>query len=134
MMTAIVGLLVPAEGPARIVTVDRDDVRALAGLIGAEYLEYVRTPLDRVAMLADEEGLLTGRPTSPVTGLLYAGRIVGDVLIAGEVETVDGLDVADLTSRQLTLVAKALGLDELEWERLRGAQRAVFATREWVAP
>ena len=105
MSTPTEVLLIPTAVPARMVTVAAGDFRSMAQAIGAEYVEHVRTPLPGVAMLVDEEGLLRGRDESPVAGILYPGRIVGDVLVGSEVYVDGGIDVGTLTPEHLQAVS-----------------------------
>lgn len=110
MSATIRGLLVPADDTAvRVVTAGEYE---LADTINADYVEYVRTPLDGVTMIVDEEGLITGRRFNRhVSGRLH-NMIVGDVLVLGEMLAADGgLDVTDLTDEQLVVVCGVLGID-----------------------
>ena len=108
-------MLVPADPalPVSMVDVDHDH-RALAAAIGADWIEHVRTPIPRLAMIVDEEGHVTGRPLNKrVSGVLYPGAICGDVLIASETHSRDGgIDVISLVAlhvHQLDLVGLRAG-------------------------
>lgn len=92
--TPIPAILVPADfnKPVRQVDIaDPHDFRALADLIGCTWLEYVRTPIEGVWMVVNEEGLYAdgAQVNRRVSGILYPGRIVGDVLIVGIAATPD---------------------------------------------
>lgn len=104
-------LLVPTDQakPSEYVDVDHDH-RAITARIGAEWIERVRTPAPGIAMLIDEEGLLTDRPINGrVSGVLYPGPIHGDVLLVGEVDTPEGLDYGDVPEIPSTsLISKLL--------------------------
>lgn len=112
-MSKIRALRIPTSGPLTLVEVQAADYRTMARTIGADYIEHVRTPLAGIAMLVDEEGALkTSREVNiPVSGILYRGRVFGDVLIFGEVDGPEGRDVAHLTDEDLARVCERLGVE-----------------------
>lgn len=83
-------------------------VEGVTSAIGARYFERVRTVLTAdfgVVLVVDEEGLLRGREVNRRATWLYPGhvvgrQIVGDVLLAAEAETDDGIDFVSLTYEQ----------------------------------
>ena len=101
-------LLVPADQPPRWIEIPAT-WQGMAAVIGAEYIEHVRTPYAGVAMLVDESGRITDRRLNRhVAGVLYPGVIAGDVLVCGEVDTPGGSDIASLAGHDGLL--RELGL------------------------
>ena len=91
--------LIPADPatPCRIIDVAAGDYRAMASVIGAEYIERVRTPVPSMVLGVDESGALKGLAENlRVSGLLYPGSICGDVLVLSEGTTFDGIDFVTL--------------------------------------
>ena len=90
------------------------DYQAVAEVIGAQWIEHVRTVLPDVALIVDEEGLLDGRWFNALASSLYshfASRVVGDVLVFSELDTGAGRDITDLSDEHLGLVAALLGIN-----------------------
>ena len=79
------GLLLPADAdqPVRTIQVRPDNTRDMAKLIGCQWIELVRTPIENVAMIVNEEGLLADKRLNMLASTLYPGPIVGDVLLLG---------------------------------------------------
>ena len=106
-----------------------NDWRAMARVIGngCQYIERVRTWLDGVVMIVDEEGWISKKgerederevlKNERASGTLYPGNVAGTVLIVGEknIWTGDGpdIDFCNLTLMQMTKVASALGVTSL---------------------
>lgn len=103
-------VLMPVRGAMSLIEVDVNDWRALAKAIGSEYIERVRIPVPDAAMIVDEEGLFTEKPTNWAAFGLYPGVIVGDVLIVGEVETPEGADFAGLSDESLSVLCSRMGI------------------------
>ena len=79
------GLLLPADAnqPVRNIQVRPDNTRDMAKLIGCQWIELVHTPIESVAMIINEEGLLGDKRLNMLASTLYPGPIVGDVLLLG---------------------------------------------------
>ncbi len=83
-----------------------------------------KRPGDCVNMLVDEEGLLKGLPYNMVGSYLYETDIhkhyiVGNILIAGEVMTEDGICFCDISEEQFNLLyPKLKNITEKARERL----------------
>lgn len=106
-------LHVPADPAQPITWIDVPHRwEALAHAIGAKYIEPVRTLFPGVALVADEEGLLTGRRSNPrIAGILYPGLIVGDVLVCCETyDPIEGLEFASLTGDDQLHRLRGLGI------------------------
>ena len=116
MTATITGLLLPADGTTpRLVQTPADDYRAIAKLIGCNYLEHVRTVIPGVVMLVDEEGAIRADGFRVLNlqssaGRLYPGHIFGDVIVYSESMTDFGLDVVDLQPEDLLTVCSRLGI------------------------
>lgn len=79
-------LLVPTgDAKPQLIQLD-DDWRAMARVIGCEYVERVRTPIEGLVFYCDEEFLLKSpRPEPNRVGYeLYPGPIHGNVLLCKE--------------------------------------------------
>ena len=124
MSAQLRALLVPVHGNPRLVEVvshwrdlldDSDSperVRTMGDAIGADWIEFVRTPLPDVAMIVDEEGWLREREVNATaTGRLYPGFVVGDVLVMSDEDTPEGRDVVSLTDEHLALVCERLHIE-----------------------
>lgn len=96
----MIALLIPADAavPCRLIDV-ANELAALTGAIGAEYIEHVRSWAGHgLALVVDEEGLIRDRDINTrVTGVLYPGVICGDVLVCRQEHGPNGLDLVDLT-------------------------------------
>ena len=109
-----------------------NDWRAMARAIGngCQYIERVRTWLDGVVMIVDEEGWIPKKgegvgegdgkevlKNERVSGTLCPGNVAGTALVVGEknIWTEDGpdIDFCNLTLMQMTKVASALGVTSL---------------------
>lgn len=101
-------LLVPTDGDPRVITLDVTDYRAIAKAIGCEWIERVRTPIEGVVLVVDEEGLYTDKPVNGWTSRMYPGPLKGHVLVVGETWVGDGIDFTGLTDEQLGLVSARL--------------------------
>ena len=93
-------LRIPANGVVEVVDVE-SDYRALAAVIGAEYVERVGLPLQGTSLILDEEGLLREHPLNPVTSLIFGHALVGDALLAAEGYVDDELDWIDCDPEDL---------------------------------
>lgn len=112
-MKKIRGLHITVDGTQRLIEVPAGDYRRMSKIIGAIYLEHVRTPLPDVAMLVDEEGALADdrQVNITVAGTLHRGRVFGDVLVFSETDGPEGRDVDHLTDEHLNLVCDRLGIE-----------------------
>lgn len=112
-MNTIRALRIPARGAITLVDLPAGGYQAMARAIDADYIEHVRTPLPGIAMLVDEEGALKARPevNIAVSGVLYRGRVFGDVLILAEVDGPEGRDVTHLDDTDLARVCERLGIE-----------------------
>ena len=97
------GLLLPADAnrSAQHIQVWPDDTRAMAKLIGCQWIELVRTPIENVAMIINEEGLLEDKRLNMLASTLYPGPIMGDVLLLG----LEGPATTALTEQALAVLA-----------------------------
>lgn len=97
------GLLLPADAdqPVRHIQVWPSDTRAMAELIGCQWIELVRTPIENVAMIINEEGLLEDKRLNMLASTLYPGPIMGDVLLLG----LEGPATTALTEQALAVLA-----------------------------
>lgn len=100
-------LRVPVDRPVNWLRLLSTNPSYLASQISANYIEIVRTAIPGVWLIVDEEGLYRDSPLTNrhVAGILYPGRIVGDALVVGSVETMDGPDIGGLTQEQLQELA-----------------------------
>lgn len=79
-------MLVPAgEDKPQLIQLD-EDWQAMARVIGCEYVERVRTPIENLVIYCDEEFLLKSPVPEPnrVGFVLYPGPIHGNVLLCKE--------------------------------------------------
>ena len=85
----ITALLVPAglTGEIRQVELPADSLEDMRRLIGCQWIEGVRTPIEGVRMWVDEEGRVTDQPLNGrASGALYPGGIHGNALLTGITE------------------------------------------------
>lgn len=88
------------------------DFRHLARSIKADSIERVRTRFPDIMLYVDEEGLLKPDPRLNLKAMLfYPGRIVGDVLITGEVMTNEGADIDTLPTEAVIRACQLMGVD-----------------------
>lgn len=79
-MTAAV--LIPAAGAMTQVDT-ADDAAAMAALIGCQWIDVIRTTIDGLHLVVDDEGRWSGRPPNLRASILTGRMIVGDVLLIG---------------------------------------------------
>ncbi len=115
------GLLVPVQPADRVERPRLVDVahdwQQIAQMLEARYVEHVRTPIEGVALLVDEEGGVAGRPVNwLVTHRLYPWLIYGPVLVVSETRDPadNALDVTSLHPTHLSLVRAALPVQDAE--------------------
>nr|DAT51166.1 MAG TPA: protein of unknown function (DUF3846) [Caudoviricetes sp.] len=103
------GLLLPAERaqPVRNIQVRPDNTRDMAKLIGCQWIELVRTPIENVAMIINEEGLLEDKRLNMLASTLYPGPIMGDVLLLG----LEGPATTALTEYALDALAQVFDIE-----------------------
>lgn len=103
------GLLLPADAdqPVRHIQVHPGDTRAMAKLIGCQWIELVRTPIENVAMIINEEGLLEDKRLNMLASTLYPGPIMGDVLLLG----LEGPATTALTEQALAVLADVFDIE-----------------------
>ena len=103
------GLLLPADAnqPAQHIQVRPDNTRDMAKLIGCQWIELVRTPIENVAMIINEEGLLGDKRLNMLASTLYPGPIMGDVLLLG----LEGPATATLTEQALAVLAEFFDIE-----------------------
>lgn len=101
-------VILPTDGVMFSEEVDIADLQTAASAIGADMVEVVRPAafaelgLPQYVLLVDESGALKdGRVMNPCASELYGWRrhgvrIYGDALVAKEVATDDGYDIAGL--------------------------------------
>lgn len=97
------GLLLPADAdrPIQRIQVRPDNTRDMANLISCQYVEFVLTPIENVAMIINEEGLLEDKRLNMLASTLYPGPIMGDVLLLG----LEGPATTALTEQALAVLA-----------------------------
>lgn len=103
------GLLLPADAnqPVRNIQVRPDNTRDMAKLIGCQWIELVRTPIENVAMIINEEGLLEDKRLNMLASTLYPGPIMGDVLLLG----LEGPATTSLTEQALDALARVFDIE-----------------------
>lgn len=103
------GLLLPADAnqPVRNIQVRPDNTRDMAKLIGCQWIELVRTPIESVAMIVNEEGRLGDKRLNMLASTLYPGPIVGDVLLLG----LEGPATTSLTEYALDALAQVFDIE-----------------------
>ena len=103
------GLLLPADAdqPVRTIQVRPDNTRDMAKLIGCQYVEFILPPIENVAMIVNEEGLLADKRLNMLASTLYPGPIVGDVLLLG----LEGPATTSLTGYALDALAQVFGIE-----------------------
>lgn len=103
------GLLLPADAnqPVRNIQVRPDNTRDMAKLIGCQWIELVRTPIESVAMIVNEEGRLGDKRLNMLASTLYPGPIVGDVLLLG----LEGSATTSLTEYALDALAQVFDIE-----------------------
>lgn len=103
------GLLLPADAnqPVRNIQVRPDNTRDMAKLIGCQWIELVRTPIENVAMIINEEGLLEDKRLNMLASTLYPGPIMGDVLLLG----LEGPATTSLTEQALAMLADVFDIE-----------------------
>ena len=103
------GLLLPADAdqPVRNIQVRPDNTRDMAKLIGCQWIELVRTPIENVAMIINEEGLLEDKRLNMLASTLYPGPIMGDVLLLG----LEGPATTALTEYALDALAQVFDIE-----------------------
>lgn len=119
------GLLLPADAnqPVQRIQVRPDNTRDMAKLIGCQYVELALTPIENVAMIVNEEGLLGGERLNMLASTLYPGPIVGDVLLLG----LEGPATTSLTEYDLAVLAQVFDIEpgrsalDIAKKRLGGA-------------
>ena len=103
------GLLLPADAdqPIQRIQVRPDNTRDMAKLIGCQWIELVRTPIENVAMIINEEGLLEDKRLNMLASTLYPGPIMGDVLLLG----LEGPATTALTEYALDALAQVFDIE-----------------------
>lgn len=103
------GLLLPADAdqPVRTIQVRPDNTRDMAKLIGCQYVEFILTPIENVAMIANEEGRLGGKRLNMLASTLYPSPIMGDVLLLG----LEGPATTSLTEYALDALAQVFDIE-----------------------
>ena len=103
------GLLLPADAnqPVQRIQVRPDNTRDMAKLIGCQWIELVRTPIENVAMIINEEGRLEDRRLNMLASTLYPGPIMGDVLLLG----LEGPATTALTEQDLAVLAEFFDIE-----------------------
>lgn len=103
------GLLLSADAnqPVRRVQVRPDNTRDMANLISCQWIELIRTPIENVAMIINEEGLLEDKRLNMLASTLYPGPIVGDVLLLG----LKGPATTALTEQDLAVLADVFDIE-----------------------
>ena len=103
------GLLLPADAdqPIQRIQVRPDNTRDMAKLIGCQWIELVRTPIENVAMIVNEEGLLEDKRLNMLASTLYPGPIMGDVLLLG----LEGPATTALTEYALDALAQVFDIE-----------------------
>lgn len=103
------GLLLPADAdqPVRNIQVRPDNTRDMAKLIGCQWIELVRTPIENVAMIINEEGLLEDKRLNMLASTLCPGPIVGDVLLLG----LEGPATTSLTEYALAMLGEFFDIE-----------------------
>lgn len=103
------GLLLPADAnqPVRHIQVRPDNTRDMAKLIGCQWIELVHTPIENVAMIVNEEGLLGDKRLNMLASTLYPDPIVGDVLLLG----LEGSATTALTEYALDTLAQVFDIE-----------------------
>ena len=103
------GLLLPADAnqPVRHIQVRPDNTRDMAKLIGCQWIELVHTPIENVAMIVNEEGLLGDKRLNMLASSLYPDPIVGDVLLLG----LEGSATTALTEYALDTLAQVFDIE-----------------------
>lgn len=84
-------VLIPAGG-AMTQADTADDTAAQAELIGCTWIETIRTTIDGLYLVVDDEGRWNGQPVNLQASILAERTIVGDALLIGvdiDGETVD---------------------------------------------
>ncbi|QXT62725.1 DUF3846 domain-containing protein [Tessaracoccus palaemonis] len=110
---SITGLILHAlDHTPSFVEVPDGDYRAMADVLGCQYIEHVRTRIPGVAMIVDDEGALDENRQLNLGAAftLYPGRIFGDVLVFSEVDGPEGRDVTTLTPEHMLAVCNRLGV------------------------
>lgn len=105
-MTKKQAMLVPSgEGKPQLVQLD-EDWRAMARVIGCEYVERVRTPIENLVIYCDEEFLLKSPIPEPnrVGFVLYPGPIHGNVLLCKERWDGELVDLSQFAVNQLSML------------------------------
>ena len=96
-------MLVPSgEDKPQLIQLD-EDWRAMAEVIGCQYVERVRTPIENLVIYCDEEFLLKSPIPEPnrVGFVLYPGPIHGNVLLCKERWDGELVDITQFTVDQL---------------------------------
>lgn len=103
------GLLLPADAnqPVQRIQVRPDNTRDMAKLIDCQWIELVRTPIENVAMIINEEGLLEDKRLNMLASTLYPGPIMGDVLLLG----LEGPATTALTEQALAVLAEFFDIE-----------------------
>ena len=103
------GLLLPADAnqPVQRIQVRPDNTRDMAKLIGCQYVELALTPIENVAMIVNEEGLLGDKRLNMLASTLYPGPIMGDVLLLG----LEGPATTALTEQALAVLAEFFDIE-----------------------
>lgn len=104
-----IGLLLPADAdqPVQTIQVRPDNTRDMAKLIGCQYVELVLTPIESVAMIVNEEGLLADKRLNMLASALYPGPVMGDVLLLG----LEGPATTSLTEYALDALAQVFDIE-----------------------
>lgn len=103
------GLLLPADAnqPVQRIQIRPDNTRDMAKLISCQWIELVRTPIENVAMIINEEGLLEDKRLNMLASTLYPGPIMGDVLLLG----LEGPATTALTEQDLAVLAEFFDIE-----------------------
>ena len=103
------GLLLPADAnqPVQRIQIRPDNTRDMAKLISCQWIELVRTPIENVAMIINEEGLLEDKRLNMLASTLYPGPIMGDVLLLG----LEGPAATALTEQALAVLAEFFDIE-----------------------
>lgn len=103
------GLLLPADAnqPVQRIQFRPDNTRDMAKLIGCQWIELVRTPIENVVMIINEEGRLEDKRLNMLASTLYPGPIMGDVLLLG----LEGPATTALTEQALAVLAEFFDIE-----------------------
>jgi len=98
-------LVINTDRTYEVKTIDNADYKTFMPMVGG-YVEIVR-PITEVlnsgqCMIVNEEGLLVNLPINAIGTAIYGyGPIAGNVVIAREVMTPEGLDIVGLSDAEI---------------------------------